>query len=156
MLHDDERFFEVLVMRCKEIEDKENKQRANYFVSRAYGFFGEYGTSWARPLMCLLVLWILFCIILWPAIGIPFENGTLQQTAKILPEGTSTLGIFWFSLKLSLSNSFSFLGFGKLYFGDFLKSLPIYIQTLCMLETILSIPLLFLFGLGVRSRFRVK
>ncbi|MDJ0825947.1 MAG: hypothetical protein QNJ16_10635 [Rhodobacter sp.] len=58
---------------------------------------------------------------------------------------------------LSFANLFAFLGFARLYFGEFLaEEAPTWVKVLAGGQTIAGVVLLFFLGLGLRNRFRLK
>jgi len=61
------------------------------------------------------------------------------------------------AMALAISNTFSVFGFGRLYFGaDYFQKLPNWAGFLGAVQTVLGFALLFLLGLGLRNRFRLK
>ena len=63
----------------------------------------------------------------------------------------------WQSLDLSFVNTFNVFGFRKDYFDPHLiDNLSAALKILAAVQTILGTILLFLFGLGIRNKFRMK
>ena len=118
-----------------------------------YGFLSDYGRSYVRPLLLLVALVFLEAIsfVLWPS-GIwspePFD---------LLPHGVwnPDLSHVREAIGISFANTFSV--FGKpLVQPDVLLRLPDWLKAVSTFQTILGLVLLFLFGLGIRNRFRMK
>jgi hypothetical protein len=64
---------------------------------------------------------------------------------------------FWQAIGLSLANTFGVLGFRKdLIASEVIESLPNTLKVVAALQTAAGIVLLFLFGLAIRNRFRMK
>jgi hypothetical protein len=132
---DDEAFFGRQELRCKALTEG----RFHRLVSRCYGFFSDYGFSIGRPLAWLGVVvfagavWLKFCR------GVPGNAGIFQ------------------GLGISLANTFSFLGFHRLYIDkDTLAAMPCALKVVGGAQTVAGVTLLFLLGLGLRNRFRLK
>ncbi len=63
----------------------------------------------------------------------------------------------WQSLGLSIANTLNVFGFRKDYFdAATIEGLPAALKMLAAFQTILGTILLFLFGLGIRNKFRMK
>jgi Pentapeptide repeats (9 copies) len=100
-----------------------------------YGVLSDYGRSYARPLYALFVV---------AAFG----------TLVLVLSGALAL---WQSLGLSFANTLNVFGFRKDFFDSHVvENLPAALKILAAVQTILGTILLFLFGLGVRNRFRMK
>lgn len=136
---DDEAFFGRQELRCKALTEG----RFHRLVSRGYGFFSDYGFSIGRPLAGLGTVvfagagpigsWLKFCR------GEPGSGGIFQ------------------GLGISLANTFSFLGFHRLYIDkDTLAAMPDWLKAIGGVQTVAGVTLLFLLGLGLRNRFRLK
>ena len=99
-----------------------------------YGRFSNYGRSYVRPLKWL------------------FGTALLPAAAFWL------FGPFYIlkSLGLSFANTLNVFGFRKEFFPDSLNCLPWGLDFLAAIQTILGTILLFLFGLGIRNKFRMK
>jgi uncharacterized protein YjbI with pentapeptide repeats len=99
-----------------------------------YGLLSDYGRSYVRPLCGLLIT---------VAIG-------------VLPFWWHLCG-FWQAVGLSFANTFGVLGFRKdLIDPQVLTTLPSLLKLVAVAQTIIGIVLLFLFGLAIRNRFRMK
>jgi hypothetical protein len=101
-----------------------------------YGLLSDYGRSYLRPLLNLLI-------------------STLAGAAVLLPHvGISQLTL---AIGLSFANTFSALGFRKDFIDpNIIKSLPPWLMAFSALQTIFGIVLLFLFVLSIRNRLRMK
>jgi len=99
-----------------------------------YGILSDYGRSYVWPLLWLFVTALLPAPAFW-----------LCGHFCILK-----------SLGLSFANALNVFGFRKDFFSESLNSLPWELDFLAAVQTILGTMLLFLFGLGVRNRFRMK
>ncbi len=120
-------------------------QRLPYKI---YSWFSDYGYSIKRPTLALLMLWLIGSIGL--ALGLADLSSATAFNASILP--ASVVGI-----ALSFSNLFPFFGFTGTYFEPgFLRELPAPLKVLSAAQTVLSLPLLFFLGLGLRTRFRMR
>ncbi len=99
-----------------------------------YGGLSDYGRSYVRPLKGLFLTALLPSFAFW------------------------LLGSFCFlkSFGLSFANTLNVFGFRKDFFPDSLISLPWGLDFLAAIQTILGTILLFLFGLGIRNKFRMK
>lgn len=118
------------------------KKRLPYIFFR---YFSEYGYSIRLPILWLLVLWLVPSGLYF--FGVPI----------IGQEGLSWTGIGASGIGLSLSNIFRFAGFhNQIFDNDFIIRLPSYFKVLSVVQTLCSIPLLFLLGLGLRNRFRLR
>jgi hypothetical protein len=73
-------------------------------------------------------------------------------------------GAFWYfgahafgeALGLSVANTLNVFGFRKDFFPDSFNRLPWGLDFLAAIQSILGTILLFLFGLGIRNKFRMK
>jgi hypothetical protein len=100
-----------------------------------YGFLSDYGRSYVRPLYALFAV---------AAVG----TLVLLLSGAVAP---------WQSLWLSIANTFNVFGFRKDFFdAATIEHLPAALKILALLQTIVGTILLFLFGLGVRNKFRMK
>ncbi|UWR59569.1 hypothetical protein [Phaeobacter inhibens] len=119
-------------------------QRLPYLL---FGLFSEYGYSILRPTLWLLGVWAFGFAAFWGYLSgccVPAPDGVIER-----PMGAA--------MGLSVSNLFPLFGFGRLYFGvEFMQSLPAVLKTLSGLQTVVSLPLLFFLGLGLRQRFRLR
>jgi uncharacterized protein YjbI with pentapeptide repeats len=113
---------------------------------RLYGSLCRYGRDYMRPLY-LLALLVIFGAV---PIRAHFGGGWSFATFTGHPIGGGALG-------LSFANTFGFLGIRKDFIDPgLLQSLPGWLRVVATIQTILGIALLFLFGLGIRNRFRIK
>lgn len=111
-------------------------QRLPYML---FGALSDYGYSIARPVWCLLALW---------AFGMAAFWGYFLQADLARALGTASA--------LSFSNLFPIFGF-RLYFDKgFMDSLPLVLRLFSSVQAVLSLPLLFFLGLGLRTRFRLR
>ena len=100
-----------------------------------YGAFSDFGRSYLRPLVALFYLGLI---------------GTLA----FLPSDSLSP---WQSLGMSIANTLNVFGFRKDFFDSHcIENLPATFKILAAVQTILGAILLFLFGLGIRNRFRMK
>lgn len=112
---------------------------------RLYGWVSDYGWSMMRPLCCLAAVWVIG----WLLMLMQF------QWHCVMGGGDCKSGAF--AAGLSFANLFSFLGFGRLYFGDFFRDDPAtWVILISAAQNILGVIFLFFFGLGLRNRFRLK
>jgi hypothetical protein len=104
-------------------------------ADRALWLLSDYGRSYARPLYALFAV---------AAVG----TLLLLLSGAVAP---------WQSLGLSAANTLNVIGFRKDFFEpSMIAHLPAGIEVVAAIQTILGTILLFLFGLGVRNRFRMK
>jgi uncharacterized protein YjbI with pentapeptide repeats len=100
-----------------------------------YGVLSDYGRSYARPFLWLLVVAAIGAVLLVFSDALPIEK----------------------SFDLSFANTFNVFGFRKDFFDShYIENLPAALKILAAIQTILGVILLFLFGLGVRNKFRMK
>jgi Pentapeptide repeats (9 copies) len=101
-----------------------------------YGFLCDYGRSFGRPMLLLLITAAVGAIVFWPHFG------------------WSGIGE---ALGLSFANIFGAFGLRRdLIDPDVLRLLPPILKVISALETGVGLSLLFLFGLALRNRFRMK
>lgn len=99
-----------------------------------YGLLSDYGRSYVRPLTGLLITVL---------VGIPFFWWRLCG--------------FWQAAGHSLANTFGVFGFRRDLIGaDVLTALPGLLKVLAAAQTVAGIVLLFLLGVAIRNRFRMK
>jgi hypothetical protein len=104
-----------------------------------YGLLSDYGRSYARPLYA------------------HFAVAAIGALVLLLSDALSSTLAPWQSLGLSFANTFNVFGFRKDFFDSHcIENLPAALKILAALQTILGVILLFLFGLGVRNKFRMK
>jgi len=100
-----------------------------------YGVLSDYGRSYLRPLGALFYLALI---------------GTLAFLSSNSLSPGQALG-------LSFANSLNVFGFRKDFFDPtVIACLPAWLDVVAALQTILGTILLFVFGLGIRNRFRMK
>lgn len=115
---------------------------------KIYGCFSDYGYSIKRPTLALLLLWLIGSIGL--ALGLADLRSATNFTASSFPASMVAAA-------LSFSNLFPFFGFTGTYFEPgFMRELPAPLKVLSAAQTVLSLPLLFFLGLGLRTRFRMR
>lgn len=99
-----------------------------------YGWLSDYGRSYVRPLYGLLI----------------------TAAAGVLPLWWHLCGL-WRAIGHSLANTFGVFGFRRDLIGsDVLAALPGLLKVLAAAQTIAGIVLLFLLGVAIRNRFRMK
>lgn len=140
---DDEHFFFRQEMRCKaELEGGLYK-----ILSGSFRVLSNYGHSVGRPVGWLFGL-VMACAVIYFAYGVADAQARLHPLSP--KGGFSALG-------QSIANSFSFFGFQRLYYGtEFVKDLPFGLRIMSGFQTVLSFILIFLLGLGLRNRFRLR
>lgn len=110
-----------------------------------YGFLSGYGRSYVRPLSL---------------IGATVLVGTFFFVANLVGFWIPALadpGHTWQAIGLSFANTFGILGIRKEFIDPtVLQKLPGWLKVISTIQTILGIALLFLFGLAIRNRFRMK
>jgi len=115
------------------------------WITKGYGLIADYGWSMLRPVVGLAALWVVG----WLLMLMQF------QWHCVMGGGVCKSGAF--AAGLSFANLFSFLGFGRLYFGDFFRDDPsTFVILISAAQNILGVIFLFFFGLGLRNRFRLK
>lgn len=100
-----------------------------------YGLLSEYGRSYLRPLVALFVAAAIGAGAFWY-----FDARTIEE-----------------ALGLGVANTLNVFGFRKEFFdASCIESLPAGLKIVAALQTILGTILLFLIGLGIRNKFRMK
>ncbi|PZR86516.1 MAG: hypothetical protein DLM68_09635 [Hyphomicrobiales bacterium] len=100
-----------------------------------YGILSNYGRSYVRPLLAILAV---------IAVGV----GAFWYFGALTP---------WQSLGLSATNTFNVFGFRKDFIASSVTSgFSPWLEVVSALQTVLGTILLFLFGLGIRNKFRMK
>jgi len=120
-------------------------------INGLYGLTSNYGRKIALPFA-----WIAFVI--WAAFaGLVWTQECVLDAQKLCPEGAHwhLLGIGK-ALGLAITSAISFLPLRKDIFGDLNASLSTTAHIIMSVEAILCFGLLFLAGLGLRNRFRMK
>jgi uncharacterized protein YjbI with pentapeptide repeats len=113
------------------------------FPIAVYGFLSDYGRSYTRPLALLLAT-IFIGVFFYAAHLVGFWTPLLSD----LDHTGEAIGI-------SFGATLSLLVQHLVDFDSFLK-LPVWLKTVAAIQTALGLVLLFLFGLGIRNRFRMK
>jgi hypothetical protein len=99
-----------------------------------YGTLSDYGRSYCRPLA-----WLFWIVAFGAAMFRRFGALALGEASGL--SATNTLNVF---------------GFRKDFLDAAIECLPAPLKILAAVQTILGTILLFLFGLGVRNKFRMK
>lgn len=136
---DEEMFFHRREMACKtEIETGLVK-----WLFKIYGTTSGYGSYVGTPLLGLLAIWFI---------------GMMAMLAQLTQPGIAGhLAAFPAAAGWSFSNLFPFFGFRRLYFNsDFIASLPPHLDGIGAIQTVFGFIFLFLLGLGLRNRFRLR
>jgi hypothetical protein len=132
--HEDELDFFALELQSRRVL-QEGVVKGSGLPIALYGLVSDYGRSYARPQYALFAV---------AAIG----TLVLLLSSALKP---------WQSLGLSLANTFNVFGFRKDFFDPKLfENLPATLKILAAIQTILGTILLFLVGLGIRNKFRMK
>ncbi len=116
-----------------------------------YGLVSDYGHSVWRPVVGLFLLWLI-CVPFYLGCNLSEMGCLIRQPAEPLLPTLEAMGF-------SGANIFKFLGFQRAYMMDALKAISIqapHLQNLAAAQTVLGYILLFFFGLGLRSRFRLR
>jgi hypothetical protein len=137
---DDAHFFFRQEMRCKYYLEKGPAR----WVNGVFGLLSDYGHSLSRPIWGLGGVWLIAALIYGGSFYVSCQVWQTQCTSIAAPFG------------LSFTSLFSFLGLGRLFFGEVLKNLPGPLMALSGLQTIAGFVLLFFLGLALRNHFRLK
>jgi uncharacterized protein YjbI with pentapeptide repeats len=118
-------------------------QRLPYLI---YGTLSDYGQSIMRPAVGLIAVIALGWAFIrrWLEFG-NLPEGALRSTQPI-PE----------ALVLSVANTLPFLGLTRATLPDFHKLAPWWLDLFSAAQSLFGIVLLFLLGLGLRTRFRMR
>ncbi len=153
---DEEQFFHRQEMRCK-------TKLARWYHKPLYWLFAafsDYGNSIWRPVAwgALSVVTAALFMLWWQGVfaftpqndaGFDWAFGLLND-GDIWAKPRKAFG--W-----SISNALPFIGTGNLYYGgDFAKELAWPLRVVGGVQTLFGFVLLFLFGLGLRNRFRLR
>jgi hypothetical protein len=131
--HEDELDFFALELQSRRVLHG-NKRSLHGLAIALYGWLSDYGRSYVRPLTGLLI----------------------TVLAGVLPFWWH-LSQFWQAVGLSLANTFGVFGFRRELIGsEVLACLPGLLKVLAASQTVTGIVLLFLLGLAIRNRFRMK
>jgi uncharacterized protein YjbI with pentapeptide repeats len=140
--HGDELDFFALEQQCRRVV----LGRWRSLPIALYGFLSDYGRSYARPLVLLSIVVVL------GAVPLRTHFGGGWSRATFLDHDFTGAG-----LGLSFANTFSALGIRKeLIDPGLLQGLPGWLKVVATAQGMLGLVLLFLFGLGIRNRFRMK
>lgn len=131
---DEEQFFHRMEMRCKGKIDG----GAYGVMHAAFDAISEYGNNVVRPVQWLFCLWFIGWVAYWHKSPIIFGEAPVWEAAG------------W-----SFANIFSIFGFRRLYF-DAEPKLHALLQFIGGVQTVAGFVLLFLLGLGLRNRFRLR
>jgi len=108
-----------------------------------FGALSDYGRNYWWPLG-----WLAGVVVVGGFLLLPYFDLTLNQ------HWLASLGQ---SFGLSLANTLNVFGFRKDFIDvSLVEHLPWWLKVLSGLQTVLGGVLLFLFGLGIRNRFRMK
>ena len=133
---DEEQFFHRMEMRCK--RETENSKAMKLLYDLFEGV-SDFGNSVWRPVFWLRVVWLSGTIAKLDAV-----KGTYWPDWLSIPQAMG-----W-----SFANLFSFFGFYRRYFkGETLNDV---LQLFSATQTVFGFVLLFLLGLGLRNRFRLR
>jgi hypothetical protein len=133
--HEDELDFFALELQSRRVE--QGPWRG--WPIALYGLVSDYGRSYARPLYALFAVTAIGTLVL-------LLSCALSRT--LAP---------WQSLGLSVANTLNVFGFRKDFFDPAtIERLPAALKILAAVQTIFGTILLFLFGLGIRNKFRMK
>jgi uncharacterized protein YjbI with pentapeptide repeats len=116
---------------------------ANPFERLAYWLFGllsDYGYSFVRPLAALALV---------------FGFGFLAHWGYFLG-GAARVETGWTAFGISFSNLFPYFGIGRYFDPKALQMLPTALKAIGAMQTVSGAILLFLFALGLRTRFRMR
>ncbi len=145
---ENEHFFLRQEMACSGVDPK--KDWISRFVVRAFGFFSDYGYSIWRPLFGLVGIWIGGALLIQTVLAWHTVYGVELSKKLGVPGLADALG-------LGLSNTFAIFGFRTFYWGDeAMVSLPTFVKVVGGAQTILGFVFLFVLGLGLRNRFRLR
>lgn len=134
--HEDEITFFALEMAARRVEI--GPRSIHGTLLGIYGHACDYGRSYARPLGLFLYLMLVSPVVLASAFG-------------------DTPADFRKAVFLSVSNALSAFALKRDFFNaDELLNFPNWIKLFSVAHSIVSLALLFLFGLGLRNRFRLR
>ena len=132
---DEEQFFHRMEMRCK----RETEDWRYRWIYTLFEGVSDYGNSVLRPAGWLFVVWLAG---VWAKLEA--VSGGWWPDYHSIP---SAMG--W-----SFANLFSFFGFYRKYFHG--EDLNAVLQLFSGVQTVLGFALLFMLGLGLRNRFRLR
>lgn len=125
------------------------------FPYQAFGWLADFGHSIARPLVSLGILLLLGGFLY----SFHFAEGLFGlANDHDWREKVRNCGILFFqSLFYSFANVFSFLGIQRLYLdGSVFQEMSMFLKWFAGLQALAGVFLLFLLGLGLRTRFRLR
>jgi len=132
--HEDELDFFALELQSRRVLQESVLKRSGLPIA-LYGLVSDYGRSYARPLYALFAVAAFGTLVL-------LLSGALAPCQ---------------SPGLSIANTFNVFGFRKDFFdATTIERLPAALKVFSGVQTIIGTILLFLFGLGVRNKFRMK
>jgi len=134
---EEEQFFHRQEMRCKAVNEKWY-YRGFFWL---YENIADYGNSFLQPAYLLFCLWIF---------GVISKLGKMAAGGWWPDIGTIPNAMGW-----SFANLFPFFGFRRLYFPK-QETLHWLLQIIGGSQTVMGFILLFLLGLGLRNRFRLR
>jgi len=152
---EEEQFFHRMEMRCKAVLAKWH-HKPLYWL---FAVFSDYGNSVWRPIAwgALSVITAALYMLWWQGVFTftPQEAG-MDWTFGLLADGD-----VWAKPReafgWSISNTLPFIGTGNLYYGgEFAKELAWPLRVVGGVQTLFGFILLFLLGLGLRNRFRLR
>jgi uncharacterized protein YjbI with pentapeptide repeats len=129
--HEDELDFFALELQCRRV--LLGARSLESWVIAIYGLISNYGRSYFKPFVALIVVAVMGAAFFWY-----FDARTV-----------------WEALGLGAANTFNVFGFR----GDFNLAIETpfaWLKILAAFQTILGTILLFLIGLGIRNKFRMK
>jgi len=126
-------------------------EAAHFFFRREMAHKAELSKLWERPFY-VIYRWVEYGYgVKQPLVGI-----VLLWAAGILLLIYDGFLPFTTALGLSAANIFKFFGFQGAYYGGVIESLSSPLQFMTVAQTVIGYLLLFLLGLGLRNRFRMK
>ncbi len=149
--HDDELQFFEREMRCRRVV--EGKRSAAGLLNLAYDCLSGYGRSIFRPVLGLVVTFVLGILVMANTVGWPRK--CWYCAASVVSDGA------WSAIKqaalLSFANMLAPLNVRKDFFdADMLAGLPGWLKMFAGLQTLLALAFAFLIGLALRNRFRLR
>ena len=127
-------------------------EAAHFFFRREMTHRSRISRWWERPFYTLYR-------------GVEYGYGVWQPVVGIIATWALGAGALWCwgcmsgwtAAGLSFSNIFRFLGFQRVHFEpEIINSLPFPLEVMTAVQTVVGFVLLFLLGLGLRNRFRLK
>ena len=127
-------------------------EAAHFFFRREMTHRSRISRRWERPFYTLYR-------------GVEYGYGVWQPVVGIIATWALGAGALWCwgcmsgwtAAGLSFSNIFRFFGFQRVHFEpEIINSLPFPLEVMTAVQTVVGFVLLFLLGLGLRNRFRLK